>query len=162
MPLTLTPNKYVSELDNKGAILPSGEEIENKRCQCGKSHLLHYKKEPLCYYGGKIWSLWCAIRAEFDKANYQFSCATEEILNLKDQLQRNKEIVKQQKQFYRQWCMYAGHHEDCKVIELAEVGRICKDTDCNCGYCQANAAIEKYVLDEGQLNGRATDFESVR
>lgn len=139
-------NRYITEADINHTIIPvQNREVINQKCPCGRGHLLHHDKEPLAYYGGKIWGLWCAITAEFSKANYELSCAAERIMELELEMKKVDVFRRKLGLIKTAWKRFSSHYPDCKLVELAGIGRPTKDSDCTCGFLEQNDVIMKLL-----------------
>lgn len=116
--------------------------IENQDCPCDKCHLLHYRKEPLVHYRGKVWALRCCIE---DMA-YQFQVTRErnedlakENSQLKGLCQENSNRIGRLVKHFRE---YTCHKEDCEVVQDAFSGRLIASR-CTCGYNGAAKMAER-------------------
>jgi len=139
-------NRYLTDTDIERTIIPiQNRAVINQKCPCGRGHLLHHDKEPLAHYRGKIWGLWCAITAEFAHANYELACAADKIVELETELKKTEVLRRKLGLIKTAWKRYSSHYPECKLVELASIGRPTKDSDCTCGFLQENDVIMKLL-----------------
>lgn len=120
------------------------DEITDGRCPCDPPglHILHYRKEPLVKYRGKVWALKCAL----DDMAYQFQVTRErnedlvrENRDLRGLCAQNSARIGEMCKYYKQ---FTSHKEGCAVVEAAMSGRKL-DVRCTCGYDYSRGAFIK-------------------
>lgn len=97
---------------------------DNKPCCCGRSHLLHSKKNHIVIYDGGVWAYECYVEVRMIQLMDMIDVC-------KDKVER--EILKNNELglIIQDLSAYTNHMSYCKAVEASEAGRVAK---CTCGH----------------------------